>query len=335
MRLRLAAIISTLIVVSGAYAQNAPPTVASGTVEDVFTIASYNFVVVDGIVHAISPAGVEVGRTALYDPGYYQRNYTRVGSTIYRVVPPSADRYPVFSDFQTGFESATDLPSLIAPAQGWTSFTLQSPAAPYVGDYVALSNRILARTGTFLDNRVEPTSDRHHSGARALRAYSVPATRTMETAKASLETTLNHFVYGDTINFSAWYLIDRGMPEGIADFEASYILNGPGLRVLLDPTGHPRVELKFADKPTYRSASTQAVPVGQWFNIVLKAYLSDQADGRVELWLDGTKLIEGTGPTLPLKTAVLDRLEIGITANTAGQTTNLYVDDIRASHTPF
>ena len=157
----------------------------------------------------------------------------------------------------------------------------------------------------------------------------------MQTAKASIETTLNHFVYGDTIYFSGWYFIKRGMPEGLVEFEASYILNGPGLRVLLDATGHPRVELKFVDKPTYRPTSSQAVPLSQWFNIQMQAYLSDENEGHVQLWLNGTRLIDGTGPTLPLKSAVFDRFGIGITANTAGQTTDLYVDDVRSSHNPF
>ena len=270
--MRFITFIAALFAAPFAYAQNSPPVIDAGTVEHVFTFSGYNIYVVDGVAHAIDLSGIEIGTTILYDPQYYQKNYTRVGDTVYRLVAP-ASRYQVFTDFQSGFERATDLPSLIAPAQGWTSFTLLSPAAPTIADYVALSNRILAHTGTFLDNKVEPTSTRVQSGARALHAYSVPATATMQTAKASIETTLNHFVYGDTIYFSGWYFIKRGMPEGLVEFEASYILNGPGLRVLLDATGHPRVELKFVDKPTYRPTSSQAVPLGQWFNIQMQAYL--------------------------------------------------------------
>jgi len=41
----------------------------------------------------------------------------------------------------------------------WNSFTLQSPAAPEVSDYVALRQCILNGTCTFIDNKIELVAD--------------------------------------------------------------------------------------------------------------------------------------------------------------------------------
>jgi hypothetical protein len=75
----------------------------------------------------------------------------------------------------------------------------------------------------------------------------------MTCSKASLETGLAYFVRGDDFWYSAWYFIVGGQPLGLVDLESTYIDEGPGPRVLLSETGAPRVELKWADKPTYRA----------------------------------------------------------------------------------
>jgi hypothetical protein len=120
------------------------------------------------------------------------------------------------------------------------------------------------------------------------------------------------------------------MPFGIADFEASYIESGPGLRIVLDD-GVPRVELKWASKPSFHAIQSVKMPVGRWAKVQLSAKLSDQQDGAVSLWIDGRLVISGKGQTLPLPDTVYDRMEIGITANN-GPPTTVYVDDVKLGH---
>ena len=50
--------------------------------------------------------------------------------------------------------------------------------------------------------------------------------------------------------------------------------------------------------------------------------------------MDDQLLIDGRGQTMPLASAVYDRLEVGITANPVGVTTILFSDDIQISRTP-
>ena len=275
-----------------------------------------------------------VFRTQLYDPDFYAKNYRQEKGIIYRYV--DADhKYPVLTSMNEGFEGASRLPELIGPARGWNSFTLQGPATPTVDDYVRLRKVILEQGGDFVDNRIEPSAATVHGGARSLRAYAYPSSWRLDVSKASLETVLLHFRKGDDFWFAGWFYIANGTPVGILDLESSYLPEYPGLRILLSDTLQPRVELKWADKPTYHVAPASAVLArNRWHYIRLHAYLSDGADGRVEMWLNGTQILNVTGQTLPLPDSVYDRLEIGVTANQSG-TAELFVDDMRFDRTPL
>ncbi|SRR6266542_3058591 len=272
-----------------------------------------------------------------YDPNYYGKYYQPYGDVIYRVVDAST-RFPVRYSMADSFENANTIRDIVTPARGFTSITLQSPLAPTVAQYVALRHDILLLGGNFLDNRIEPSSAQVHSGSRSLHAYAVAPNAYMNfngyVSKASLESELMHFKQGDELWFSGWFYIAQGTPRGIVDFETSYVPEYPGLRILLDDTLHPRVELKWATKPTYMAVAGAALPVRKWVNLVLHAHLSDGADGRVELWMDGRQIISGVGPTLPVSDMLYDRLEIGITANEAG-TAEVYVDDIIVDKQPL
>jgi hypothetical protein len=232
------------------------------------------------------------------------------------------------------------LNDLIGPGRGWTALTLQSPSAPTIPDYNALRRRIVSGEGGFLDNRVEVSRESAHTGERSLRCYSVAPSRGMVTAKASLSTSLLHFVKGDDVWFSAWFQVagGGGRPFTLADLENTWIKEHPGLRIVLDQAGHLAAELKWAEKPMYRQSKGREVvfPVGRWVRVQMHLRLSDQKDGLVELWQDGVKIVEAGGQTLPLANAIYDDLEVGISAHSFGPAAaTLFVDDVVISADPI
>jgi hypothetical protein len=291
----------------------------------------HTYTIVNGGVYEVQ--GTElVFLEQVYDPDYYAKHYQTVAGVTYRVVDAS-HRYPVLLSMADGFENATTIRDLVGPTRGFTAITLQSPKAPTVAQYVALRMSILVNGGNFLDNRIEPSSAQVRSGTRSLRAYAVPAGGGATVSKASLESELMHFIKGDDLWFSGWFYINQGTPRGIVDFETSYVLDDPGIRVLLDDSRHPRVELKWGTKPTYYSLPGTTMPFRQWFHLQVHASLSDGPDGRVDMWLDGRQVIGANGPTLPLPDILYDRLEIGITANEAS-TSEVFVDDMKVAKQP-
>jgi hypothetical protein len=276
---------------------------------------------------------------ALYDPDFYTKNYEVVGGVPNRRDPETGRLYPTRRHFREGFEGVAGLTDLIGPERGWTSFTLQSPKAPTVPEYNALRRRILDG-GEFLDNRIEVSLERAHSGAASLRCYSLAPSPGMVTAKSSLTTSLLHFARGDDVWFSGWFLIPAAgsEPFTLADLESTWIKEHPGMRILLDRAGHLAVELKWAGKPTYRQPSGREAtfPVGRWANVRMHLRLSEGADGVVELWQDGGLLVEARGQTLPLANAVYDDLEVGISAHSFGPgAATLFVDDVAISAGPI
>ncbi|MFV2067868.1 MAG: heparin lyase I family protein, partial [Pirellulales bacterium] len=183
--------------------------------------------------------------------------------------------------------------------------------------------------------RVEPSAERSHGGEQALRLYAVSPSRKMSLTKASLDTELLHFIKGDHFWFSGWFFLEKGRPTTIMDLECSYIEKSPGMRVLFTEEMRPYLELKWMSKPTYRPQRSLNVvlPRRRWVHVKVHLLLSEGNDGEAELWLDGMKVIEGKGQTLPISGAVYDRLQVGITANPKETTTVLYVDDVMVSDT--
>ncbi|MFO0887873.1 MAG: hypothetical protein U0790_01875 [Isosphaeraceae bacterium] len=270
----------------------------------------------------------------LYDPDFRARNYRVVDGIPNRVDPESGALYPTRRTFEEHFEGAAGLADLIGPRRGWTSFTLQSPRAATIPEYNALRRRILTEDAGFLDNRIEVSRERAHSGSASLKCISVPPSAGMITAKASLTTSLLHFVKGDDVWFSGWFLVPEGasLPLTVMDLESSWIKEHPGMRIMLEPAGYAMLELKWADKPKYRQPKGQEVafPIGTWVEIRLHLRLSDQQDGLAELWQDGRPLLVARGRTLPLAGAIYDDLEVGISAHSFGPgNAVLYIDDVR------
>ena len=272
----------------------------------------------------------------LYDKDFWEKNYSQKDGRILRVDVDTGKTYPTRRHFEEGFENADQITDLIGEQRGWTSFTLQSSSTPSVPEYVRLRNRILCGEAKSIDNRVEPSAEIVHTGARALKCHSLPPTPKMVCAKASLSTELLYFVKGDDVWFSGWYFIpEGGVPFTLMDLESTWIKEHPGMRIMIEE-GVAMFELKWANKPKYRQPKTTRVPipVGRWVHVKARLHLSEAMDGRVELWQDGVKLIDERGQTLPLASAVYDSLEIGISAHSFGpEPATVYVDDVTISAT--
>ncbi len=301
-----------------------------------FTYDNIQYVVVDGAVYKID--GVSGDRqffVKLYDTEYLQNNYTEIDGVIYRLVPDTGEKIPTRARFFDGFENASSLKDLIGLERGWTSLTLQSAGAPTVGEYVALRQKILRGETDFIDNRIEPSPLRPFVGNSSLRAFAPAATGPVPLTKASLESELLYFERGDDFWFSAMFYIESGTPTSLVDIEAGYILNGPGMRLMVSENMVPRLELKWGDKPTYRPnlGIAAKLPLGKWFKIDMHFFLSDDNSGVAKLWLDDELVISANGQTLPMPDTVLTRLQIGITANSPDENTLVYVDQVAFSKT--
>lgn len=273
---------------------------------------------------------------ALYDPDFFSKNYkAEPDCRIYRLDASTGSRFEVKRTLSESFEGVSSLRNLVGPERGWTGFTLQSPLAPTVPDYVALRTCLLNDTCTFRDNRLEPATDRAHGGSASFKATSVPPSAGMVTAKASLESTLMYFIKGDHVYFSGWFFVAQGKPFSLFDMESDWISESPGPRVILGEDNGLRVELKWADKPTYvqPAGSFRAFPSNAWVRVQVHYYLSEADDGIVQVWQNGELIIDAKGRTFPIPDAVMNSFEVGISANNhAGESSILYFDDLKLSN---
>jgi hypothetical protein len=274
----------------------------------------------------------------MYDPDAYAKNYVERNGAIFRKAA-NGEFVPVRRRFADDFEHGKPIRELIGLDTGWTAFTLQSPKTPAVSDYVRLRKRILQGQSDFLDNRVEISAEVVHHGKRALKTCSVPRSASMVCAKASLDTELLHFVKGDDVWFSGWYYVPEGsgMPFTVMDLETTWIKESPGIRIMIADDRHAMFELKWAGKPKYgQPKGREAVfPVGKWVHLKSHLKLSEREDGIIELWQDGTKIVDARGQTLPLPHTIYNSFEIGITAhNDRSKPATLYVDDVAISDQP-
>jgi len=275
----------------------------------------------------------------VYDPGFYDKHYVERDGEIFRKADDGT-LVAVRRSFADGFESTTRLADLIGLERGWTSCSLQSPRAPTVADHVALRKRILAGAADFLDNRLEPDEKLAHEGTSSLKASSLPPTRGMVTAKASLSTELLHFVKGDDVWISLWCHVpaDSGMPFTVLDLETTWIENHPGIRVAIAEGRHVCLQLKALGNPYYRQPRGEEVdfPRGRWVRLRVHLGLTEADDGVIQVWQDDRKIIDTLGRTLVLAGAIYNSLEVGITAyNEQGRPATLRVDDVEISMEPF
>ncbi|MEK7467467.1 MAG: heparin lyase I family protein [Planctomycetota bacterium] len=262
----------------------------------------------------------------LWEKDWFEKNYAVDGDRVFRI-SDDGSKVEVSRRFKSGFEDAATIKDLIGLKHGWTAFTVQSPKALDVSDYVKLRNRILKEGAPFLDNVVEPSTAKAHGGKTALRTFSVASTKEMVCAKSSLQSELIHFRKGDDFWYSAWYFIEDRVPFTLMDLESTWIEGHSGIRITTSGKGLG-FELKHPPKPHYRPTNPTPIPVGKWFRVVAHVKL-DEKDGVCELWQDGVKVCEGKGQTLPFAEAVYNSLEVGISATNVESTT--WVDDVEVS----
>ena len=273
-----------------------------------------------------------------YDPDFYEKNYVERDGNIFRK-GDQGELVAVGKAFSDDFEGAAKLVDLIGIKRGWTAFTLQSPKAPTVSDYVKLRSRILKGESDFLDNRIETSSEVVHGGNTSLKSVSVPPNRSMVTAKSSLSTELLYFVKGDDVWISIWCRVppDSGMPFTVLDLETTWIAEHPGIRIVITDGKYVAFQLKAAGHAYYRQPRGKEVlfPKDQWVNLKAHLKLSEKDDGLIELWQDGQKIIDTRGQTLVLANTIYNSLEIGTSAyNEQGKSATLYVDDVSISDRP-
>lgn len=244
-------------------------------------------------------------------------------------VSDDGKKIPIITSFQEDFESVDDIIALVHQEQVvFNSFVLQSPSTPTIESYVEHRKCLIKGGCNFIDNRVDISEKQAYNGSKSLRFYAVPPPEGI-VSKSLLENTLLHITEGDDIWYSAWYYIEEGWPSTLADFETSAMKWGPGPRVtLFSKKGGLAVELKHGLKPTYKQDAESRLdfPTKKWVHVAVHFKLSASSNGKIELWQDCQKVIDKTGKTLPKKSAVLDRVQVGITATDSE--TVLYVDDI-------
>lgn len=270
-------------------------------------------------------------------PGFFEETYVRTDSGTC-IILDANNVFKPFRNHEIDFEGITDKLDLIIENESqtdriFTNFTLQSPSAKTVNEYVALQNCILDGSCDFIDNRFDFAESPTESGNQVLRFFSVAPTADMVTAKSSIVSSLVFFEKGDDFWFEAMYYVDGPLPTTIADFESSFFEGSPGPRLIFREDNLV-VENKFGDKLNFVQTAGQEItfPTEQWIKI--KVHLRyDENNGIIQVWQDDVLIIDTSGQNIPLNIWVQNRLEIGITA-TDNETT-LYMDNIRISDEPI
>lgn len=290
----------------------------------------------DGSVYFVNEANCQlVGQ--YFDPGFFENIFNRTDSGVYFVIDESTFLKPV-RNTSLDFEGISDPISLFRQELEQTdlfltNFTLQSPSAPTVAEYVQLQNCILERTCHFIDNRFELATDPTNGSNQVMKFVAVPPVGSMFTSKTSITTTLAFFEKGDDFWFEGSFYIVDNLPTTLADFESSFFLESPGPRMIFRGD-KLAVENKFGEKLTFDQpeSTAKSFPLGQW--VTIKIHLKyDDSNGVIQVWQDDQLIIDQMGPNIPLDFWVQDRVEMGITATQAACT--LLLDNVRFSDEPF
>lgn len=270
-----------------------------------------------------------------FDPDFLSKNY-KIDATG-KFLITDGGLFPVKNEYTDDFEkypkfSDLFLKSITDKDLYWSGFTLLSPAAPTISDYVALRSCILGGTCTFIDNKIEMAIDPMDNANKVLKFTSVAPTANMITAKASIESTINFFDKGSDLWFQASYYVESGVPFSLADFENVYFDSGPGPRVVIRDR-KLSIENKFGAKKEYFQSSPISIPSKVWFTIKVHFKFSNDVDGVIELWQDGKQVISAKGSNLPTANSIQNSVEVGITSTSVGCV--LLVDNIKISASPF
>ncbi|MEP3211204.1 MAG: heparin lyase I family protein [Maribacter sp.] len=314
------------------------PIDASCSTEDVLDnfvdeIGNDIYIYNDGSLYVNSNGNCEF-QFQYFDPDFESQSYTTNATGTFLL--SDSDLIPVKNNFFEDFEKQRFIDLFVDDVNDtdlyWTSFTLQSPQAKTVSEYVALSKCILEETCDFLDNRIAIVEDPTNSANKVLEFYSVAPTADMVVSKCSLSSVLGYFKKGDDLWFEANYYIKEGMPFTLVDFENSYFEGSPGPRVVIRDN-KLEFENKFGAKLRFESNSAAAIAIGEWFTVKLHLKFSNTEEGILELWQDGVQIVSASGINLPTSNAIQNVLEVGISATSSN--TVLLIDNLRISDTAF
>jgi len=186
-------------------------------------------------------------------------------------------------------------------------------------------------------NLVETTSEQVHSGKFALKTYTPKDSRDLQ--KAALLRELFFFPPGSDCWFSAWFYIPGS--ESIEnlflfDLEATGF-HGIGRRLMLTGANGRYLMLEGKRSTGSQYSQTQSpvpFPRNQWVHVKLHLHLSADENGRVELWQDGTLILNKSGQNM-MENTFYDRIEVGQTANNTHRELTVYVDDLKISDKPI
>lgn len=271
----------------------------------------------------------------LFTAGFLENTYSFTDSGVYYLTEEGP--FPTLTEIMETFETYDDFTDMFAMSIAdtgkiWNHFTCQSPVFPDIEAYNALRDCVLAGTCDFVDNRIDLSPDPVAPANTTLKFTSVAPTEDMITCKASFTSYLPFFQKGDHLWYEARYFVESGMPFSIVDFENALFEGHPGPRVVLRG-GALAFENKFGEKIGYEQGSPVLMPLGEWFTVKVHLYLSDGMDGQLQLWQNGSLLIDATGVNIFTYNSVQNALEVGISATDLGAV--MYVDDIRLSASPF
>ena len=190
-------------------------------------------------------------------------------------------------------------------------------------------------------NLVALTTERTHSGRQALKCVAAPSEGN-NVSKADIERTGLKFTKGDHVWFSGYFWLPSDTDASLTfmwDLETTKLRNSPGRRLFLQDGEFFASDLgKWWTGKKFRQPLGAQVkfPKDKWVQVKIHLVLSEGNDGRMQVWQDGQKVLDGTGKTLPRASTIYDRMQVGVTANgRPDRAQTLYVDDVVLSNRPI
>lgn len=148
---------------------------------------------------------------------------------------------------------------------------------------------------------------------------------------------------GASVSVEADIYLPPGSPRDsmhLMDLECKYcgVPGNPGLRLYLRD-GRLRIDRKKIDGGhAWANATAPRVPIGRWARLRWELTLGTEArPGRAVVWLDGVEVLRAAGRTLPPVAedrAAVDRLQIGVTANSNAEDVAVWLGRVSLELTP-
>ena len=282
-----------------------------------FTYLGLKYVLKDGDIYRIDGSNL-VFMSKMYDPNWFNINYVNKSDGVYRV--DSGNQYKTSQILLDDFSNIKSITDIFNPTRLWTEMTLQSPLAKTPPDYVSLWQAIVKGTQTFRDNKLTVIPDVKTVSKNYLQFYSVAPSTDMVTAKCRLGSGLMFYKEGDKVFMRQNYMLQSGLPFSVFEIESSWLDQWPGVRIFINDDLTLGVELKWLEKKHF-TQKIKKISSLKWIDIRLYLKLSSSSDGIIQLWQDGTKIIDVKSQTMPFPEIAYDTIGIGIPANRPNETT--------------